>query len=86
MTSHKYQIPITKPDLGEDEILAVSKVLRSGWIMQGRSVAEFEEAFANYVGAKLAIAVSSGTAALHLALLAAGVSSGKSVICPSYSL
>jgi dTDP-4-amino-4,6-dideoxygalactose transaminase len=79
------QIPIAKPDLGEDEIKAVSDVIRSGWIMQGNSVAEFEKAFANYVGAKAAIAVSSGTAALHLALLASGVCPGKSVICPSYS-
>lgn len=85
MTTAKYQIPITKPDLGEDEIKAVSDVIRSGWIMQGNSVAEFEKAFADFVGAKIAIALSSGTAALHLALLACGVGPGKSVLCPSYS-
>lgn len=85
MITPKYKIPITKPDLGEEEILAVTNVIRSGWIMQGNCVNEFERAFAEYVGAKAAIAVSSGTAALHLALLAAGVGQGKSVICPSYS-
>ncbi|MBI4852676.1 MAG: DegT/DnrJ/EryC1/StrS family aminotransferase [Acidobacteria bacterium] len=85
MTIPKYKIPITKPDLGDDEIFAVSNVIRSGWIMQGNCVSEFERAFAEYVGAKTAIAVSSGTAALHLALLAAGVKQGKTVICPSYS-
>ena len=85
MATPKYKIPITKPDLGEDEVLAVTKVIRSGWIMQGNCVSEFEQAFAKYVGAKTAIAVSSGTAALHLALLAAGIGQGRSVICPSYS-
>jgi dTDP-4-amino-4,6-dideoxygalactose transaminase len=85
MKTPKYKIPITKPDLGEEEVLAVTNVIRSGWIMQGNCVSEFERAFAEYVGAKTAIAVSSGTAALHLALLAAGVERGKSVICPSYS-
>jgi perosamine synthetase len=85
MTKPRYQIPIAKPELGDAEVAAVSEVIRSGWIMQGARVAEFERAFAEFVGAPEAIAVSSGTAALHLALLVAGVKAGRSVICPSYS-
>lgn len=85
MTKLSYNIPITKPDLGDAEIDAVSAVLRSGWIMQGPKVTEFEQAFAEYVGAPAAIAVSSGTTALHLALYCAQIGSQDSVLCPSYS-
>lgn len=78
-------IPITKPELGNAEIAALSAVINSGWIMQGPRIEEFERDFAQYVGAPEAIAVSSGTAALHLALMAAGCGPGSSVLCPSYS-
>ena len=61
------------------------EVLRSGWVSQGPRVAEFERRFAEYVGAREAIAVSSCTTALHLALVAAGVRPGDEVLCPSLS-
>jgi perosamine synthetase len=79
------QIPIAKPELDEEEVKAATEVIKSGWIIQGARVAEFEKAFADFVGASEAIAVSSGTAALHIALLAAGCEPGTTVICPSYS-
>ena len=78
-------IPVARPCLGPEEEAAVTEVLRSGWITQGPRVAEFELRFAEYVRAEHAVAVSSCTAALHLALLACGVGPGDEVICPSLS-
>lgn len=78
-------IPIAKPWLGPEEAEAVASVLASGWIMQGPRVADFEAAVAAFCGARHAVAVSSGTAALHLALLAAGVGPGDEVVVPSLS-
>ena len=78
-------IQVARPSLGVEEEAAVLEVLRSGWISQGPKVAEFERAFAAYVGAPHAIAVSSCTTALHLAMLAANVGEGDEVICPSLS-
>ena len=78
-------IPIAKPFLGEEETRAAEKVILSGWVTQGPKIKEFEEAFANYVGAKHACAVSNCTAALHLSLLAAGVKPGNVVITVSHS-
>lgn len=78
-------IPVAKPYLGAEEEAAVLEALRSGWISQGPKVAEFEKRFAAYAGAAEAVAVSSCTTALHLALLAAGVRPGDEVICPSLS-
>jgi len=78
-------IPVARPCLGSEEEVAVVEALRSGWITQGPRVAEFEQRFAGYVGCDHAVAVSSCTTALHLALLAAGVGSGDEVICPSLS-
>lgn len=78
-------IPITRPSFGTLEEEAVIEVLRSGWVSQGPRVAEFERQFAEYVGAAHAVAVSSCTTALHLALVAAGVKPGDEVICPSLS-
>ena len=78
-------LPVARPWLGRQEEMAVLQVLRSGWVSQGPRVAEFESRFAEYVGAAHAVAVSSGTTALHLALLAAGVKSGDEVLCPSLS-
>ncbi len=69
-----------QPILGEDEIAAVSEVLRSSWVGTGPQTASFEDHFAQYVGAKHAVAVNSCTAALHLSLLAAGVKPGDEVI------
>jgi perosamine synthetase len=78
-------IPIARPSFGLQEEQAVVEVLRSGWVSQGPRVAEFERKFAEYVGARYAVAVSSCTTALHLALLAAGVKPGDEVLCPSLS-
>ncbi len=78
-------IPIARPCLGEDEIREVRRVLESGMIAQGELVRKFEEEFASYVGSKYAIAVSSGTAALHVALISLGVGPGDEVAVPSYT-
>jgi perosamine synthetase len=78
-------LPFALPDYGEAEQLAVREVLASGWITTGPKTKEFEAAFARAVGAKHAIAVSSCTAALHLALEAAGVSAGDEVITTPYT-
>jgi dTDP-4-amino-4,6-dideoxygalactose transaminase len=78
-------IPIANPIIEDDEIQEVVEVLKSGFIAQGPKVAEFEEKFANYVGTEYAVAVSSGTTALHLALLAAGVGEGDEVITTPFS-
>ncbi|MDD5547603.1 MAG: DegT/DnrJ/EryC1/StrS aminotransferase family protein [Candidatus Pacebacteria bacterium] len=69
-----------KPSLDKEEIRAITEVLKSGWIGMGPKCEEFEKLFAEYVGAKYAVSVSSCTAALHLALLAAGVEPGDEVI------
>lgn len=68
--------------IDEDDIAAVVEVLRSDYITTGPQVELFEEAFAEYVGAKYAVAVNSGTAALHCAMYAAGVESRRSVVLP----
>ena len=71
------------PSIGEDEIKEVVETLRSGWLTTGAKAKRFEEEFAEYVGAKHAIAVNSGTAALHLALDAIGLERGDEVIVPT---
>jgi dTDP-4-amino-4,6-dideoxygalactose transaminase len=68
------------PALGEEEIAAVAETLRSGWLTTGPRTAELEQRFADYAGAEHAVAVSSGTAAMHLSLLALGVGPGDEVI------
>ncbi len=78
-------IPVARPYIGQEEEQKVLEVLRSGWVTQGPRVAEFEAKFAAYVGSDHAIAVSSCTTALHLALMACGVGPGDEVICPSLS-
>ena len=81
----RHSIPVARPFVGAEEENAVLQVLRSGWLSQGPRVAEFEQKFAEYVGAKHAVAVSSCTTALHLAFVAAGIGPGDEVICPSLS-
>jgi dTDP-4-amino-4,6-dideoxygalactose transaminase len=78
-------IPMARPLIGDEEAEAARRVLGSGWVMQGPEVEAFERDFAAYVGAPFACAVSSGTAALHLALLAVGVRAGHEVITVSHS-
>ena len=78
-------IPIAKPIIGEEEITAVREVLNSGMLSQGKKVQEFESAFAEYVGTSYAVAVSSGTAALHIALLAHDIRKGDEVITTPFS-
>jgi dTDP-4-amino-4,6-dideoxygalactose transaminase len=77
------QIPFHRTPVGEDEALAVCEVIRSGWLTMGPKTFEFEKEFAEYVGARHAIAVSTGTAALHLALEASGVRAGDEVLLPT---
>jgi dTDP-4-amino-4,6-dideoxygalactose transaminase len=68
------------PAVGDDEVAAAAEAIRSGWLTTGPRAAELEERFAAYVGARHAVAVSSGTAAMHLALVALGVGPGDEVI------
>ena len=77
-------IPHSRPSIDQSDIDAVSEVMSSGRIAQGEKVKEFENAVAHYVGRKYGIAVSSGTSALHLALLSLGVGPGDEVIMPSF--
>jgi dTDP-4-amino-4,6-dideoxygalactose transaminase len=76
-------IPFHKPAIGDDEVRSVVETLRSGWLTTGSKVKDFEEEFARYVGSRHAIAVNSGTAALHLALDAVGIKEGDEVIVPT---
>lgn len=78
-------IPIAKPFIGDEEIKEVEAVLRSGFIAQGPKVAEFEEKFTEYIGTRHAIATSSGTTALHVAVLCAGIGKGDEVITTPFS-
>jgi len=76
----KTLLPYGRQSIGEDDIQAVVDVLRSDWLTTGPKVAEFEEAFAAWVGAKDAVSFSSGTAALHGAAFAAGLKAGDEAI------
>src|SRR5664279_4153345 len=78
-------IPIAKPYLTKKEAKAAYDTILTGWITQGPRVAEFEEKFAAYTGAKYAVALSNCTTALHLAMIVAGIGAGDEVICPSMS-
>ena len=73
-------IPYGKQSLDEEDIKEVIEVLRSDFLTTGPKIDEFEEKFANYVGSKYAVVVSSGTAALHLACLTAGLKKDDELI------
>ena len=75
-------IPYGRQSIDEEDISAVTEVLRSDWLTTGPKVGEFEEKLAQYVDAKHGVAVSSGTAALHAAVYAAGIGPGDEVIVP----
>ena len=89
MDSMRDMIPINQPSIGKEEIEAVVEVLKSGVLSeksgQGPRVMQFEKEFAKFVGARHAIAVCSGTAALHSALLASGIQPGDEVVVPSFT-
>jgi len=78
-------IPVMRPWLGPEEAAAAAAAVSSGWVAQGPRVAEFEEAFAAAIGSGHAVALSSCTAGLHLALVAIGIGPGDEVIVPSLS-
>jgi dTDP-4-amino-4,6-dideoxygalactose transaminase len=79
------RIQVMQPLLGEEEAQAAADVIRSGWVAQGPKVVEFERQFTEKVGAEHGIAVTSGTTALHLAMIALGIGPGDEVIVPSLS-
>ena len=84
MTNSKF-IPLMVPDLQQQDIDAVVSVLKSGRLIQGTKVEELENNIAGYLGVRNAIAVSSGTSSLHLALIAFGIGKGDEVIVPAFS-
>lgn len=77
------KVPFHRPLTGDEEIQAVTEVLRSGWLTTGKKTAKFEQRFAEYIGVRHAIAVSSGTAALHLSLSATGIGPVDEVLIPT---
>lgn len=79
------KVPVFRPSITDDEINEVVDCLRSGWLTTGPRVRTFETAFADYVGARHAIALNSGTAALHLALDAIGLRRGDCVVVPAFT-
>jgi dTDP-4-amino-4,6-dideoxygalactose transaminase len=83
--SRPQYLPFALPDIGQAELREVTEVLQSGWLTTGPKAHQFEREFAEYVGARFAIAVNSCTAAMHLALEAAGLRSGDFVITTPYT-
>ena len=85
MTGPRHLIPLARPLIGEEEVEAVVRVLRSGMLAQGEEVRRFEEEFADYIGVDYAVAVVNGTAALDLALKALGIKEGDEVITTPFT-
>lgn len=79
------RINVMQPWLGDEEVAAVTEVIESGWVAQGPRVAEFERAFAAFQEVEFAVATSSCTTALHLAMVVAGIGRGDDVVVPSFS-
>jgi len=74
----------SQPTIGQSEVKAIAKALRSNYLSQGQLVRQFEESFGRFIGVKYALATNSGTSALHLSLLSLGIGPGDEVILPSY--
>ncbi len=81
----KFRVPMSAPDINDDDVEAVAEVVRSGRLALGPKCVEFERAMAEYVGVRHAVAVSSGTAALHLLVRILGVGPGDEVLVPSFT-
>lgn len=79
----EWRVPLCEPDLGQAEVVALTRVIQSKWLTMGELTAEFERRFADFVECRHAVAVNSCTAGLHLALVAADVGPGDDVICPA---
>jgi len=79
----QWRIALADVSIGDEEIAAVTEVLRSGWLSMGPTTEHFEQALGDYLGAEHVLAVTNGTAALHLAAAALGIGPGDEVICPS---
>ncbi len=85
--SKTVKIPVCEPSIGDDELALVTEAVKSGWVSsRGKFIEEFESLFSNYCETKYGIAVSSGTAAIHLALACIGVKEGDEVIIPSLTM
>ncbi len=81
----KMRIPLAKPEIADSDREAVLEVLRTPHLSSGPKVQEFEQAICDYTGSKYAVAVNSGTSALHVAVLALGLEPGAEVILPSFT-
>jgi perosamine synthetase len=80
----KCKIPVAQPEIGDEELENVTAAVKSGWVSsKGPFIEEFEKNFANYIGTKYGVSASSGTTALHLALVALGIGKGDKVLVPS---
>ena len=79
------RVPFFKPSIGEQELEAVASCMRSGWLTTGQITRAFEDEIARFLGAKHAVALNSCTAALHLALAAAGIQRGDLVLVPTWT-
>jgi dTDP-4-amino-4,6-dideoxygalactose transaminase len=79
----EWRVPLADVEFGEEEISAVTEVLRSGWLSMGSITRQFEQEFAAFIGAKHTLAVTNATAALHMACVVAGIGPGDEVIVPS---
>jgi len=79
------QIPLTRARIEKEEISAVTRILKSGWLTMGEETEKFEKEFAKYVGSKYAVAVNSASAGLFLSLKALGIKKGDEVIVPSFT-
>jgi perosamine synthetase len=80
----KYRVPVAEPEIGEEELQNVIEAVKSGWVSsKGPFIEEFERSFSSYITVKYGVTASSGTTALHLALVALGMGKGDKVLVPS---